>query len=283
MLNRAGTPLITYCNLCQFVLTSEYIVLIKYDTQQFLSVCLMFYKVRLINTNLGHLGQVQRRPLFLWVSWSSALYADLLVVEDARLWTATGETPLSTTALQLWSGVRGAGRRGPTWLREADLFVREVEGRRWGFRGKGHGGGWRQACEGRGAGETLGEAGQLQGVGASRQAEAGAALHGWEAQLRVSNTAALDAASAVAPPLLHCRPYTRALRAPGRAATPKLVWAGQGAALPLAGRSSGVRGRSLSQAEVLQQAGYSAWSGATIPIPMGRTFMHLRQDVPQAL
>lgn len=162
--------------------------------------------------------------------------------------------------------------------------MREVEGLHQGLGGKGHGGGGRQAGEGRGAGETLGEAGQLQGVGAGGQAEAGAALHGWEAELRVPDAAAaLDAASAVAPPLLHRRPHTRALRAPGRAATAEFIRARQGPALPLAGGCGGVRGRSLSQAEVLQQAGDCARSGANIPIPVGRTFMHLRQDIPQAL
>lgn len=118
------------------------------------------------------------------------------------------------------------------WLREADLFVREVERGCQGFRGQGHGGGRRQACEG--------EGGRLQSVGARRQAEAGTALHGWEAQLRVGCTAPLDAASAVAPPLLHRRPHTRALRTPGGAETPKFVGARQGAALPLARWSGGV-------------------------------------------
>lgn len=101
--------------------------------------------------------------------------------------------------------------------------MREVDGLRRGLGGQGHGGGRRQAGEGRGAGETLGEAGQLQGVGAGGQAEAGAALHGREAELRAANSPALDAAAAVAPPLLHRRPHTRALRAPGRAATAELV------------------------------------------------------------
>lgn len=114
------------------------------------------------------------------------------------------------------------------WLGEADLFMREVEG--WWCRGLE---GRCQACEGRGAG-------QFQGVAASRQAEAGAALHGWESQLCVANTAALDTASTVAPPLLHRCPHTRALRAPGRAAAPQLVRTGQGSALTLTGWSRGV-------------------------------------------
>lgn len=118
--------------------------------------------------------------------------------------------------------------------------MREVEGLRLGLRGQGHGEGGRQDGEGRGAGETLGEAGELQGVGAGGKAEAGAALHGREAELRVPDATALDAASTVAPPLLHRRPHTRALRAPGRAATAELVRAGQGPALPLAGGCSGV-------------------------------------------
>ena len=161
--------------------------------------------------------------------------------------------------------------------------MREVEGLRRGLGGQGHGGGGRQASERRGVGETLSEAGQLQGVGAGRQAEAGAALHGWEAEESVPNTPALDAAPAVAPPLLHSRPHTRALGAPGRAATAELIRARQGSALPFAGGCSGVRGGSLSQTEVLQQACDCARSGANIPVPVGRTFMHLRQDIPQAL
>ena len=103
--------------------------------------------------------------------------------------------------------------------------MREVEGLRQGLGGQGHGGGGRQAGEARGAGGTLGEAGQLQGIGAGGQAEAGAALHGREAKLCVPKAAAtaLDTASTVAPPLLHRRPHTGALRAPGRAATAELI------------------------------------------------------------
>ena len=240
-------------------------------------------QVTFLNTNLGHLCQIQWRPLFVCVGWSPALHTDLLVVEDTGLWATARETPLSTTALQLWSGVGGAEWRGSTGLREADLFMREVEGLHRGLWGQGHGGGGCQTSESWGAGETLGEAGHLQGVGAGRQAEAGATLHGWEAELHVTNDAALNAAAAVAPPLLHCRPHTRALRAPGRAATAELVWAGQGPALPLAGRRSRVWRRGLGQTKVLQQAGDCAWSGADIPVPVGWTLVHLRQDIPQAL
>lgn len=138
--------------------------------------CCMAYS----STNLGHLCQIQWRPLFVRVSWSPAFHANLLVIEDARLWATAGETPLSATTLQLWSGVGGAGWRGSTGLREADLFMREVEGLHGGVCGQGHRGGG-QAGESRGAGETLGEAGQLQDVGAGGQAEAGAALHGRKA------------------------------------------------------------------------------------------------------
>lgn len=93
----------------------------------------------------------------------------------------------------------------------------------------------------------------------------------------------LDAAPAVAPPLLHRRPHARALRAPGRAATTELIGARQGPALPLAGGGGDVRGRCLSKAEVMQQAGDCGRSGAHVPIPVGGTLVHLRQDVPQAL
>lgn len=237
----------------------------------------------LLNTNLGHLSQIQRRPLFMCVSWSPALHANLLIIEDARLWAATCKTSLSAAALQLWSGVGGAGWRGSMRLREADLFMREVEGLCRGLWRQRHGGGGCQTSEGGGVRETLGEAGQLEGVAASGQAKAGAALHGWEAELCTPGAATLDATSAVAPPLLHCCPHTGALRAPGRAATPELVWARLGPALTLAGGRGGVRGSGLSQAEVLQQAGDCARSGANIPTPVGRTLVHLRQDVPQAL
>lgn len=143
------------------------------------------------------------------VGWSPALHTNLLVVEDARLRATPRETSLSPAALQLWSGVRGAGRRGSTQLREANLFVREVEGLRRRLGGQRHRGGRRQAGEGGRPGEALGEA--------------GAALHAREAELRVGDAAALDAASAVAPPLLHGRPHARALGAPGGAAAGELI------------------------------------------------------------
>lgn len=148
----------------------------------------------------------------------------------------------------------------------------EVEERwRRGFRG-----GQRQACEGGGAGGTLGEAGQLQSVAASGEAKAGAALHGGEAKLRVPDTA-LDASSTMAPPLLHRCPQARALRAPGGTAT-QLVRARQGSALAFAGRSGGLQ--AFFQAKILQQAGDCAGGGAHVPIPVRGTFMRLRQDIP---
>lgn len=101
--------------------------------------------------------------------------------------------------------------------------MREVEGLHGGLGGQGHGGGGSQTSESGGAGETLGEAGQLQDVGAGGQAEAGAALHGRKAELCISNATALDAAPAVAPPLLHGCPHTGALRAPGGATSTELI------------------------------------------------------------
>lgn len=163
--------------------------------------------------------------------------------------------------------------------------MREVEGLcRGGFRGRGRGGGGgREAGEGGGAGQALGEVRQLQGVGAGGEAEAGAALHGGEAELGSTGPAPLDAASAVAPPLLHRRPNAGPLRAPGGAAAAQVLRAGQGAALALTGGGGGEGGRGLGQAEVLQQATDGAGGTAHVPGPVGGTLVHLRKAVPQAL
>lgn len=200
----------------------------------------------MLNTNLCHFCQIQWRPLFVCVIWSPALHTSLLLIEDAWLWATTGKTPLSSTAFQFWSGVGGAVRWRSTRLREANLFMREVEGLRWRVGGQGHWGrgGGSQAGERRRPWRALGERRQLKGVGSGRQAETGAALHAREATLHVSNTAALDASSTVAPPLFHSCPHARALRTPGRATTTELVWARQGPALSFAGGSGGVRGLS---------------------------------------
>lgn len=84
----------------------------------------------------------------------------------------------------------------------------------------------------------------------------------------------------MAPPLFHRRPQARALRAPGRTAT-QLVRARQRSALAFAGGGGGLQ--ALPQAEVLQQASDGAGGGADLPVPRRRTFVRLRQDVPQAL
>lgn len=130
-------------------------------------------------------------------------------------------------------------------------------------------------------GRQLGEAELLLAVGAGGKAEAGAALHSREAELRVPEAAALNAAPAVAPPLLHRSPHPEPLRAPGGAAAAQLVRAGQGPALALAGGRGGVRG--IGQTQVLQQAGDGAGGGAHVPAPVGRSSVHVGQDVPQAL
>lgn len=160
--------------------------------------------------------------------------------------------------------------------------MREVElrcGGRGQFRGEGHGGGWRQRVEG--------ERRRLEQVAAGRQAEAGAALHGHAPYAAAAHS--LDAAAAVAPPLLHRRPHPRALRAPAGAEGAHVVGAGQRAALPLAGRRRRVRGGRVAQLQLLQQAADGAGGGATttaaatVPVPVARAPLHLGQDVPQVL
>ena len=86
-------------------------------------------------TDLGHLGQIQGRPLLVCVGWSPPLHANFFVVEDAGLRVAPCQSPLPRMALQLGGGVWGAGRRGPGGFLGEYLFIGEVKSLGLGFQG----------------------------------------------------------------------------------------------------------------------------------------------------
>lgn len=206
-------------------------------------------------SHLGHLGEVQRGPLLLDLLRPPPLDADLFVVEDAGLGAAAGQA--GGAAAQL-------GRAGRAVLGAREALVRAGQGPLNVHPVPA------VPSSSRFPGLPAAER-----VGAGGQAEAGAPLHGGHAV-----GVALDAAAAVAAPLLHRRPHLGAQRSPGGATARHLIREGQRAALALAGRGGGVA-VGVAEAQVLDQVGDGA-GGGRVPRPPRALLALVRQAVPDA-
>lgn len=118
-------------------------------------------------------------------------------------------------------------------------------------------------------------AGRSQRMGAGRQAEAGAPLHGGRAV-----GVALDAPPAVTPPLLNRRPDLGAQRSPRCPAAGHFIRERQRAALALAGRRRWVAVR-IAEAELFDEVGHRAGAGG-FPWPQRALLTLVGQAVPDA-
>lgn len=265
-------------------------------------------------TNLSHLGQVQRGPLFLGIFRPPALHCGLFVIQHTGLGLAPGETPggpwsLACTPAQFWCGVWRAGLWCPLHLLlwQADLLMGKGERSEEGVvLGVGMMGGRRDRTDWRGRelrvrGKAVEER-HVQGAvrryaGAWWQTKAWASLD--DGKMSTGKTrSTLDTSTTVAPSFFHCCPHPGTLGFPRWSRPTEFIREWQRATLTLArggcGSLTGSCGtvtrcggcvvgngpslHAITEAEVLYQTGDCSGAARVLgPVPARRLWHHIPQ------